>query len=441
MASDHLPLIDVDRIRPGIYVVLDLGWQSHPFAFSSFTVRTDEQLRQLRALGLRQVRYCPDRSQVEPLPQDAAARPPLVPEPPRPTLGSAEIEIQIEQPAPPIDAVAALEQDSPLYRQEASLKRVEAEFRQATQQHQHLLKHLLFEPVRARQLAQRLGDQLYRMVNEGPQRCLRLLTQRVGERPSAHEVSVSALALLLARDCGFGEQSLRELALAGLLHDIGKVKIPAFLHEDHGQLTEFERGSYRRHVDLGVELAEGLGLDRSVVRAIAEHHERVDGSGFPAGLRGEKLSQIGRVLAIVNRYQNLICPLHHESGMTPHHALQRMYGAERGQYDPEFLPRFVRILGIYPPGSLVELTDQRTAIVIASRPGMSLAPRVQVVEHPDHDEPSLAIDLAPTRGLGIRTSLRPEQLNARWAQRARQLARAPFFLEPVSAADSMARTG
>src|SRR5690606_18110651 len=120
--------------------------------------------------------------------------------------------------------------------------------------------------------------------------------------------------------CGFSGEDLRTLALAALVHDIGKLRIPAFLHEDHGKLTEFERRTFRRHVELSVELAAAMGLPGPVLTAIGEHHEHIDGTGFPAGLSGDRLSPIGRVLALVNRYHNLVCPLHVENGLTPHRA-------------------------------------------------------------------------------------------------------------------------
>jgi putative nucleotidyltransferase with HDIG domain len=451
MASNVLPLIDVEQLQLGIYVVLDVGWRHHPFALNSFTVRTGQQLEQLRSLGPRQIRYCPERSSAPPL---AAGDTPQA-SPPDPVTDVAARLTSIASAAPAarsvpiattaltaprsadnsLDAFASTAADprieDPLARQQDSLARVEAAFAQATGQHQRLMDVLLEQPREARRLAEGLGDAMSRWVGEQGELSVRLLSQQAGQPTSSHEVAVTALSLLLARECGFSPDEVRRLALAALLHDIGKLRIPTFLQQDNGRLTVAERRTYRRHVELGVTLAKFLELPAAVVRTISEHHEFCDGKGFPSALRGHWLSPAGRLLAIVNRYQELACPLHGVSGLTPHLALQRMYGTERAHFDPEYLPRFVRMMGIYPPGTLVELSDQRMAIVIASRPGKSLSPRVQVLERPDDDQPSLAFDIEAEGETRIQRGLRPSQLNPRWAQRAQQWARAGVFLEAL----------
>jgi putative nucleotidyltransferase with HDIG domain len=449
MANASLPLIDVDRLRIGVYVVLDIGWRHHPFAFSSFTIRTTEQLIQLRTLGPRQVRYCPDRSSVRPL-AEPVLDPPVLDQPvlDRAAVGApavndstadkAAAHLIKEAPAPAATPAVSAPRFSAgpagaLQRQQASLERVEDEYREIATSHQQLLKQLQTDPQAAAQTVARLAETMLATVADCPAPAVRLLSQRVGFVASGHEVGVSGLAMLLARESGFSRESIREVALAALLHDIGKVRIPAFLHEDDGRLTAFERRSYRQHVAFGVKLASGLDVSGTVIRAIAEHHERCDGGGFPAALRGDQMAPASRVLAIANRYLNLVCPLHFESGLTPYQALQQMYGAERAHFDPVYLPRFVRIMGVYPPGTLVELSDRRMAIVIASRPGASLSPRVQVVEMPEDERPSLAFDLDPGSSLRVRCSVLPGQLNSRWAQRSRQLARAAVYVEPLAA--------
>ncbi len=436
MAAGSLPLIDIDRLQLGMYIVLDVGWRNHPFLRGSFTIRTDEQLSQLRTLGLQQVRWCPERSTAGPLPE-SALDPALQPIDELPDLpDSIDAAPMPESPATaPAGLIwSAAEPATELQWQEASLQRVEDEYRYVSQRHGHLLRQLQTDPAAAREAAEELGETVHRSVVDSHDPTVRLLSDRVGQQTSGHDIAVTALALLLARDCGFSPAELREVALAALLHDVGKLRLPRFLHEDSRRLTDFERRSYRRHVELGVDLAKAIGLSAAVVRAIAEHHERCDGSGFPAALEREQITPASRVIAIANRYQNLLCPLQQvHSGLTPYQALQQMYGVERAHFDPEYLARFVRIMGVYPPGTLVELTDQRMAVVIASRPGASLSPRVQIIDTPDDNAPTTAIDIDGEGELRVRCSVHPAQLNPKWAQRSRQLARTPIYIEPQSA--------
>jgi putative nucleotidyltransferase with HDIG domain len=434
MASPSLPLIDVDRLRLGMYVVLDVGWRNHPFIADSFTIRTEEQLRQLRAMGPTQIRWCPDRSSIRPLPGPATPASPPTGEPAPVGNSATEATPAPIAQAPVVLAAAAqwleTEPATESEWQALSLRRVEDGYRNVAQGHLRFLKHLGSDPVAAREQAEQLGDTLYNAVADCHAPAVRLLSQGVDAAASGHAVATAALALLLARDCGFTPEEQREAALAGLLHDIGKTRIPSFLHEDNGRLTAFERGSYRRHVELGVELARSLDLPPTVIRAIAEHHEHTDGSGFPTGRCGDRIAPASRVVAIANRYLNLVRPQHADVGMTPHQAMQQMYGVERAHFDPTYLSHFVRVMGVYPPGTLVELTDGRMAVVIASRPGASLSPRVQLVEAPDAQVPGVAIDIDGEGELRVRCSLLPAQLNPSWARRSRELARSAVYIEP-----------
>lgn len=429
MAAETLPLIDVARVRPGVYVVLELGWRDHPFPLNRFTIKDERQLAQLLALGLKQVRWCPERSTAQPLSEAEAAY-------------AATRAASPPSDAPPViafaPAPAAPRREDPLARQEAELKVVEDAYRHSAQQHQRVLRQVQADPIACAEQIEALATEVSAWACQEAPLAIRMLSPTLGDLPSGHEIGVTALALLLGRDCGMPMEDLRTLALASLLHDIGKQRIPTFLHEDHGRLTEFERRTYRRHVELSVELAAAMGMPGPVLTAIGEHHERVDGSGFPAGLGVDRISPAGRVLALVNRYQNLVCPLHVENGLTPHRALQVLYKQERAHHDPVLLPRLVRLLGVYPPGTLVELTDQRLAIVVATQPGMTLAPRVQVLNGPDDLAPSLAFNLDPVGGVGVRRGLQPEDLNSRWAQRTRQLARSAFYLQPVEQREAIA---
>jgi putative nucleotidyltransferase with HDIG domain len=434
MAAQSLPLIEVSRLQPGMYVVLDLGWRRHPFPLNSFTLRSAEQIETLRSLGLEKIRYSPERSSVPPLPPSAAPAPvqtgPVTPARPAPAAQP--------EPVATVSPVVTMQLDDPVEQQQVRLRQLEQRQRVAAQQHQLLLKQMGPAPEQAARACETLTDELLGWLPAQGEVALRLLGPGSGDQPSGHEISVAALCLILGRDCGMSSAQLRLLIQAALLHDAGKQRVPSFLHEDHGQLTEFERQSYRQHVSFGVDLAKRMGQPREVVEAIAQHHERADGSGFPQQLELGGMSPLGRVLALCNRYHNLVCPLHAEVGLTPHRALQRMFREERDHFDPGLLARFVKLMGVYPPGTLVELTDHRMAIVVASQPGNALAPRVQIVDLPDDAAPSLAIALDPAQGVGVRCGLAPEQLNVRWAARARQLARSGIALEPAADAEALA---
>lgn len=348
MAASNLPLIEVSRLQPGMYVVLDLGWRRHPFPLNSFTLRSAEQIETLRSLGLDKVRYSPERSTVPPLPAGSAPPTRQVIAPTPPARPYAANQGAAAQTASTVSPVVAMQLDDPVEQQEARLRALELRQRAAAQQHQALLKQIGPEPEQAARACEALADEMLGWLPERGELALRLLGPGSGDLPSAHEVSVASLCLMLGRDCGLPGATLRQLLQAALLHDAGKQRVPGFLHEDHGQLTEFERQSYRQHVEFGIEMARRMQLPREVVEAIGQHHEFADGSGFPQRLELDRISPLGRVLALCNRYHNLVCPLHADVGLTPHRALQRLFREERERFDPLLLARFVKLLGVYP---------------------------------------------------------------------------------------------
>lgn len=420
MVAKTLPLIDIDRLQIGIYVVLDLGWKNHPFLRSRFVIRSEAQLAQLRGLGIDQVRWSPELSECEPLPGEAAAA--AAPGLPSPA--------PLATPAAPtklMEPVSLDEWDS------LSEHWIEDEYEGVAARHAALLAALADHPETARGAAEDLAETVATALSECDRPTVRLLTDKAGQEQGGHEIAVAALSLLLGREIGLEDAALRQLSMAALLHDMGKLRLPPALREDSGTLAASQLAAWRRHVEHGVDMGREMQLDADVLRSISEHHEHVDGSGFPGGLRGDQLSASGKVLAIANRYMNLVCPQHSGDGLTPHQALQQMYGRERERFDATLLAHFVRMLGVYPPGSLVELSDRRMALVVASRPGAALTPRVRIIESQDADILSPAQDMDADSAVKIQRSLPPDQLNPRWARRSRELARAAFFFEPAPA--------
>ncbi|MCK7595386.1 HD-GYP domain-containing protein [Pseudomarimonas salicorniae] len=422
MAASELPLIDVDRLRVGMHIVLDVGWSNHPFLRSRFTLRSEEQIAQLRALGMTRIRWSPERSSVEPLPAPATAE--AAEEAAPPASSPAQ--------APPAPAVQKVMEPVSLDEWESLSEHwIENEYDDVASRHASLLQTLREDPGAAREPAEQLAEMVSTAVSECDRPAVRLLTDKAGQEEAGHEVAVVALSLLLGRDAGMDEEALRPLAMAGLLHDIGRIRGEDPESRPPDPSTPAAREALSRRIRDSVELARQMGLDESVLRGIAEHREHADGSGLPAGLRGEQLSLPGQVLAIANRYMNLVCPAQADAGITPHQALQQMYGQERAHFDASLLARFVRLLGVYPPGTLVELSDRRIALVVASRPGAALTPRVRIVVRPDAEELSPAIDIDADAPFKINRSVRPDQLDPLWAKRSRELARAAFFFEPA----------
>lgn len=197
-----------------------------------------------------------------------------------------------------------------------------------------------------------------------------------------HAIEVAIFMLAYGRQMGFPREELSLLGLAGLLLDIGKIKLPKELLEKTTPYTPAEHSLMKRHVAFGEAiLRSSPGISATVVDIVSQHHEREDGSGYPRGLRGAEISVYGKMAAIVDVYRELTAPNPNSNAgaFSPYDALQTMHGWAGKFFHPGLLEQFVQCIGIYPVGSLVELNTGEVAIVIAHSKVRRLRPRVMLI--------------------------------------------------------------
>ncbi|WP_246094675.1 HD-GYP domain-containing protein [Tepidimonas aquatica] len=143
---------------------------------------------------------------------------------------------------------------------------------------------------------------------------------------------------------------------------------------------------------------------------MAQHHEAADGSGFPHGHAAEALTPAAHVLALINRYDRLCNPHHPAKALTPHEALALLFARHKAQFEARTLAAFIRMVGVYPPGTIVQLSDGRYATVQAVNASRPLKPRVLVHDPTVPRSEALLLDLQAQPQLSIQRSLRPDQL-------------------------------
>jgi hypothetical protein len=186
---------------------------------------------------------------------------------------------------------------------------------------------------------------------------------------------------------------------------------------------------YRDHVTLGVARAKRMQLDPQALLVVAQHHEAADGSGFPRGLGLDRMSTAARVVALVNRYDSLCNAPPPLRSLTPHEALSKLFAQSRSQFDNTMLNGFIRMMGIYPPGSVVQLTDDRYAMVMSVNSSRPLKPTVLVCDPGTPSHQALHVDLEKAGDLGIRRSLKAQQLPPNAADCLRPRPRLSYFFE------------
>jgi hypothetical protein len=168
---------------------------------------------------------------------------------------------------------------------------------------------------------------------------------------------------------------------------------------------------------------------------IAQHHEHADGTGFPEKLNSDRMTMAARIVALVNRYDNLCNPHLLARAMTPHESLSLLFAQGRSKYDTSILGAFIKMMGVYPPGSLVQLTDDRYALVVAVNSTRPLKPSVLVHDPAMPRDDALVLNLETATGLGIRRSVRAQQTPPTALDYLAPSTRVTYYFEASNAAD------
>ncbi|MBU3020239.1 HD-GYP domain-containing protein [Aestuariibacter sp. A3R04] len=179
-----------------------------------------------------------------------------------------------------------------------------------------------------------------------------------------HSLNVAILLANFARHMGMDDDAVQDLACAGFLHDLGKIRIPDEILHKPARLTDDEMEVMRRHVEYGVEALMDVELDKALIRTVSEHHERLDGLGYPAGTKGDDISVAGRMLAIADMYDALTADRCYKPGMPSQKAFKILMSDCPNKLDTALVQQFIKSMGIFPVGSLVQLSNDRLAMVL-----------------------------------------------------------------------------
>jgi len=214
-----------------------------------------------------------------------------------------------------------------------------------------------------------------------------------------HSINVALLMAAFAHYLELPHKLIRELTLGAFLHDIGKVKVDnAILHKP-GKLTDDEFEIMKAHVTYGIEAVEGHSSITDVTHAvISEHHEKLDGTGYPNNLKGDEISLYGRMATIVDVYDAITSDRCYKAGMLSSKTFKLMLQASESHFDSELVGKFIKCMGVYPVGSLVELSRGKLGVVIRANKTNPLRPKVKVfysLTQKHYIEP-VEIDLART---------------------------------------------
>ncbi len=391
-------------LRIGLYVFIDLPWFMHPFTLSSFRITSEEQIAELLALKLTRFRYDPQRSETSPGEVASTVSVESAPSP----VGELSPGVAGES----LEEAEKAERALHLREHRRVVAQTEKAFVKATGIMSRLNKNLLRNPRESLEEMTGLVDQMASVFLDVPDVSLHVMGEKCGgDEAYFHGLNVAILSLMLAKGLNLDAEQARILGSGALLHDIGKVEIPdRVLMKSPDEHTRPERELYVRHVEYGVRIGRQIALSRGATEIIAQHHEMSDGSGYPGELKLEQMAPLARVVSLANFYDNLCNPVALNHAMTPHEALSFIFARRKDKFDADVLQLMIRYLGVYPPGSIVKLSNDAIAMVISVNPQKALRPWVLLYDAGVPKDEALMLDLDRDAAVSIVKSLRPALL-------------------------------
>lgn len=206
-----------------------------------------------------------------------------------------------------------------------------------------------------------------------------LAMQRKDDYIYRHGLSCAIWAATFGRHLGLERSELRELSLAALLLDVGKVRIDGALLTKKGPLNPQDLEHLRGHVKDGHLIVVEAGVARNVARVVELHHERFDGSGYPHGMKGAQIPLAARIAGLVDTYDAITSERGYAARRSPHQAVMELYQLRDRLFEAALVEQFIRTCGVYPTGTLVELTDGRVGVVMAVNSLSRLRPTLMML--------------------------------------------------------------
>jgi HD-GYP domain-containing protein (c-di-GMP phosphodiesterase class II) len=385
--------IDVSKLAEGMYVSkLDRPWLETPFIFQGFEIREQEEIDMLQ-------RYCSvvyidvDRGQLS---DDQVRRLIQMQREPRRSTPQQPARRKAREPGKFIRLLQKLLTRLGLFRQAASLASsgqegyriqttVRAEAAEARSAYRALDKHHKELMDRATIRGNVRTDELRHAVQPAIDSVLRnpnALAWEVFSRKRSTEnynrsVGTAIWCLMFGRHLSFDREMLEDLAMGGMLLDIGNSMLPKSIAATSGAITEEQKGMLRQHVEFGARiLADSQGVTQPVADMVLCHHERFDGSGYPQSMLGNQIPPFGRIAGIADCYDAMTSETPYSTPMAAYDAARALNEMRGREFASEVVEQFLITMGMFPVASLVELNDGSVAVVLEQNPNNVLRPKV-----------------------------------------------------------------
>ncbi len=355
--------VKVEQLKPGMFIEeLNCSWLNHPFFGNSKRIDSDRDIEKIINYGINEVYIdtqkgldIEDVTTIDEVDQNFLEK----------------IEKITKEPVEVVQPVT-------LYEEIINAKKIKKETLKTVHKvMDDVMTGKKLERERVADLVDSITKSVFR--NQGALMGLGKL-RKVDEYLYNHSMSVCVLMTTFAKQLGIDTDTIREIGIGAMLHDIGTSKVPHEIVSKTSSLTDQEFEEIKKHVVYGREILENTkGISETSITAACQHHERLNGSGYPDGLKGSEISPLGQAMAIVDVYDALTTKRCYKRSITPTQALKILFEWEGDHFNGELVQQFIRCVGVYPVGSLVRLESGILAVVVNQGESDFLKPIVRAV--------------------------------------------------------------
>ncbi len=420
--------LDPSALRLGLFIKIEGSWFSHPFSTNSFKIVAAKDLETLK--GLKKVKLFVDIDRSDPelsSATDSSESPPL--ERSQHFADAEPVALDVvdegESSSPeeekedtvldPMERKIA--QHEAFQEYQSHLQEVENQFQEVLQESKQAVQDLVAGRPRGLRTAEKIVGNLHDLLDgsENSRALLNLIgSNETNDEFFFHATNVSSLSMMVGLDLGLSRKDNEKLALGAFFHDIGELNYPAAELLRKGFMAPGELKKFQQtHPKNGVEMVERVpNFPYEAVDVIRQHHERMNGSGQPSGKKGEQISTFAKIVMVVDQYDELCHHPDPAKSLSPSEALSYLYVKCKQTLWQDAVVSLIKQLGVYPPGSLIKLNNQKTGIVTSVNFDNRLRPVILVYdEHASSNEPIVLNLAAEDDSLTIVESIRPGDLS------------------------------
>ena len=407
------PLLHINNLKIGLFIKLHGSWFSHPFATNTFKIKSEKDLTILRGLSKVKILYDPELSDTV-IQEESSLQDHFTHSTEENPVTSQEAQTET------IDSVVA-EIRKETKRQAAfevrlkQLRRAEQNYEVALKQSRIMFQELRNGRTRAIARATTMISSLGKLIRDKDTSMALMNLMASAEKEQdvfMHSLNVCTLSMMLGHAFDLDEDQLECLGMGAMFHDLGLWESERTYNASSAAFSPKTHLSFKQHPTLGKSMANRVfGTSHPCLEIIEQHHERLDGSGYPKGLTTKDLSLLSKLVMVVDEYDEL-CNLQDVSRrLTPYEALSFLYAKRREVQWEDAMVVLIQMLTVYPPGSIVELSDGSFGVVSSINPQERMKPKVMLYTPDIPRDHALIIDLSQESALSIVKNLRPREVS------------------------------